>query len=576
MRSFSLLLVFSLGCVVDTGGVNVSLDAGSTAEDAAPGDGGLVGEDGGADGGGDIDAGQDAGAGSVDGSSFDAGVDAGRPGIGAPDEIPGLRLWVDAHSLAATLDDTDEVVRWVNQAPGATSASGAGDLVESAGTPRYRADDRYPWVNFGGGARLVTEQHIGTASNEHFEFFLVSRSVDFDAYNDLGDEDYRAVVFDTTRDDGADRFTFHMPWEDERTYLRLPDGDLVIERFWGRNTRDVVAWNGWSGATEAGLQVDGERVARGVGRGRANAAAWLYLGGPYPERESDEDFMTGRVHELLIYDQRLEEDERAWVNEYLKSRWGLDRAESLPGPTPALHFDAHVSLSPALPGTSTWASATTGLPEASGRNISHELDGLGVGLPSVRTRGVAESYLSVERPTLEDDWALVMVFRTTDAAAQGGDSAQAYHTLPALIGGDTAADSHHNTFGVAMAEGNVVVGRSDQDVASDGARYGGYADGAVHLLSLRGVTDGGDNVVSIWLDGVLVGEGDIDDRVVDAPAEWFFGRNARDGDTTALAVDYGQILVYDRRVSDRVLMEIENYLRRRWRLPVLGRDPSGL
>ena len=311
-------LVAHWGCAVDTTGVfAVEEDAGRDAGFDAGSDGGLDGgSDGGFDGGSDggFDAGLDGGLDAGVDGGFDAGVDGGVdggggcvPGSTGIDSMCGLRVWLDAHSVASVGGATDT---WPNLAPVFTGELGVGDALvpsSSTGSPVVQTDPSgRPYVEFDSMRCLQTERSISEVSTTHFEFFAVMRIRAFTRGTLLWlDGNYR-VFF---------------PWTDGHWYIDLPQD--ALRRWSGEYTwgTDLVLVHVTAGESEARLEVDDVTINAGPGLRSStdtNPDVPLRIGGNCTSGNLDLD-----LYELLVFDEPLSTPQRTAVTDELNSRWVL-------------------------------------------------------------------------------------------------------------------------------------------------------------------------------------------------------------------------------------------------------------
>ena len=546
MRPTRLLFLLLAGCVVSTDGLGGEHeDAGFDAGQDAGGDAGV---DGGHDAG--VDAGQDAG---VD-AGFDAGFDAGPFEIGS---LAGLRLWVDANDFDEAASD-----RWVNKVSG-----GAGDLV-------YLNDgsDREPsavetagrvGVQFD-GTRMETDASITEGTNEHLEFFVVLRVRELPTSS--------SALFETSGDAPV---RVRLPDDAQRYSIALAV-DEAAEAFtgpFGRNTRDVMLWHFWHGTSGGGLEVDGIPVRVESDRSAVDLDVPLVVGGAL----AGDDFSAVDLHELLVFDEPLDASARAQVTDELLQRWSLTPETTLPVTGAQWALDAR---SPLRSGAglvdgetmTTWEHLEPSGTDAVPTSVTWHADGLGSGIPSVRTAGTQESRVRLPDLPNADQFTIFVLFATDDTRATESlneiEGHRAWWEWPVLVGSDSPGED--NDGAIVLRDSRVGVARSG-DVGMNDTDYGDYVDGEVHMLSAR---LRGNGSVDLWMDGVRVSlDDEPSNKEIQHPDDWYLAAHTTFAEGR-LAADYGAVFVYTSLLEDEELSRTERFLRAGFALPALGDRPT--
>ena len=195
-----------------------------------------------------------------------------------PDEIPGLRIWLDAQDADTVTEYRLSVSEWANKADGANPAM----QVNSLEQPKYRENqiNEQPALYFDGSTdHLVFESDIRTSAGG-FHIFVV-------ASGDAGGNNWARIAASWSGDGD--------PSATPNWLLLAPNESGVVQPF----GPDLLMSSGFN-------QVIQNLT---IGSDAANPSI---------------NHFKGAIGEILLYERQLSEQEVSAVSDYLTDKWYLD------------------------------------------------------------------------------------------------------------------------------------------------------------------------------------------------------------------------------------------------------------
>ena len=250
--------------------------------------------------------------------------------ISTPTDISNLIFWVDAQDVNGTgvqPGDGSAVTTWVNKA-----ASGS-NLTTTAGTVTFQTlgfDGVNPGLRFPEDSRMLANNPFPTTSTNVATIFFVNNNV-------TATRNF-ALSLNGTSTNGANRFSFHAPWNDNEIFFDA--GSTGTARLRGDNPNTQTETTLYTGLTEHTpdpliadsqlLRVDGKAFRSDTTGQTATVSGGIHLGTIRNNRPFD-----GRFAEVLIYNRALTLTEIQDVECFLLLKWKPPATPPEPSVLPA-------------------------------------------------------------------------------------------------------------------------------------------------------------------------------------------------------------------------------------------------
>lgn len=220
-----------------------------------------------------------------------------------------------------------------------------------------------------------------------------------------------------------------------------------------------------------------------------------------------------------------------------------------------MHLDArdvNGDASPPGPLPTGWADLTGPLP-ASCTAVAFEPDGLGAGRPAMFTDGNVGSRCEFRIPDL-NDVSVFVVLRTSDTR-----TADDWQQAPVIVGGDRLFTDEDSALYLSIGRPGFARGGAGLGVQSATS----IADDAPHFVGVVRTASSGE--VRLFVDSGAAETGTSGTGTITSPNVWWLASHetAADG---RFAAHYGEVLVYERALSDAEVAQVRDYLQRRWGL----------
>lgn len=330
----------------------------------------------------------------------------------------------------------------------------------------------------------------------------------------------------------------------------------------------------------------------------SNCSANLVIG---RSRNGDSGF-TGKIGEIVIYDQALSLWERQRLEGFLAKKWRIDISGVANVAVPALHLDASRQASVLDETGAVRERITTVYRWLDRGDEGHHavqtnpvrrpgyavagINGLGAIEFTQKPKDDTDYYddmLNIDR-VVQKDFTMLLVFQP-DVAYYGERNIPA--TLSrnsvwtegvALL--DADCSGHYNDFGLAFAKTGsklvILAGIGDR-ITSDYTIQSGELDFSnPHFVTLTREQASG--LVTLYTDGRFQAQADLRDGVTLNDAKTIKIGAFNSGDGLAFHGMIGEVIIFDQVLTDSKRQRIEAYLAAKWRIPVvtLPLDTTGL
>ncbi|BDI31184.1 hypothetical protein CCAX7_32350 [Capsulimonas corticalis] len=174
------------------------------------------------------------------------------------------------------------------------------------------------------------------------------------------------------------------------------------------------------------------------------------------------------------------------------------------------------------------------------------------GHAAVRFSAVHKQYLIFDRP-VQDDFTIAVLFQSTQGVSDSANYFQGAGLVQGEVGGET------EDFGLALnAKGQVIAGVGNPDTSI--ASLGGFNDGKPHLAIFQRVRSTG--VFTLFVDGTMAASGVGATKSLTAPAT--LGVGAQSNGANCFTGDIGEVVIYDRALSQEDRKALEERLTAQW------------
>jgi hypothetical protein len=275
--------------------------------------------------------------------------------IGAPTDLSGCVLWLDAQDSASVIRDGSNLVsQWSDKSGNAAHATEA----VGANQPTYSATGfgGLPCLDWGAGAVAARKLTTPAISYGVFTIFVVARGDSATGYCYVHDSDNGtnreymlsdlSPNFNVRRGGVQSCRTVGM-LSSSGIFLRDATRRMVTRQFNGLHSGNIIRTDGHAEQAATFSTLSGDP-------GTAASSAAVYIG----NRQSADLAFRGVFAEFIIYNRVLTEGEIVLVEQYLSTKWALAPRRLIVTPLAipdcAMWFDAGQGVTSDVNGVSQW------------------------------------------------------------------------------------------------------------------------------------------------------------------------------------------------------------------------------